>query len=171
MPYIAKVLGKSVSAIENKAKELDLPCTKDSTGAITASQLAKVLGVDVKTVTLSWMKKHGLKHTFRPTRTSRKFYLVEIDDFWEWAKENQNRFDSRRFAPHALGAEPPWMADKRKSDLLLQKKGRWQPEEVQALELLSRMYSGQLTYKQIANEIKRPASYIGKRLARLTMTG
>ncbi len=165
---IARRLGRTECSILIKAKYLGLGATKNAFGRLTANQLASALGVDRNAV-INWTVKCGLKCYRKATRSVYKFRLIDIDDFWRWAEKNQDKFDSRRFEPGALGREPSWMKQKREADWKLPKRRfqNWTPEEDAALR--SMFKAGHLTYKEMAERLGRSEDAVGHRLARIVV--
>jgi len=133
---------------------------------LTASQLADVLGVNSKVVSC-WIKKYGLKCTRKITRTKFRFCLVEIDDFWNWAEKNQERFNSARMEQLILGKEPAWMTEKRKGDASRKWPRKWTPGEDNILRQMFK--TGRYTYQQIADYIGRTKAAVENRLRKINV--
>lgn len=163
---IAKSLGRSKNSVNVKAKRLGLGPSRYAAGKLTATQLAEALGVDRKAVT-RWILKFGLKARKKVTREKARFWQISIDDFWAWAKDNQNKFDTRKFEPGTLGKEPPWMAVKRRTDYQLPPKRfvKWDKEEVN--KLIALFKAGHLTYKQIGERLGRTGDSVERKLCRM----
>lgn len=83
---IAKTLNRSVNSIKAKAQSLGIE--PDYNSLITASYIAKAIGVYSTTVS-DWINKRGLKAKVR-RRGKTKFYLLEEEDFWKWAIDNKD---------------------------------------------------------------------------------
>lgn len=168
---LAKKLGRSEEAILEKVKCIKLGPSKDADGRITANQLAGILNVSVSIVISYWIKKYGLKAIRKVTRSKLRFWFIDIRDFWKWAKKNQDKFDSRRFEPGALGREPEWMKQKRRDDMQLapRRYKKWTPEEDEKLKALFR--AGHLSYRQIAERLGRPKTAVQNRLKRIDIWG
>ncbi|MFA5383970.1 MAG: hypothetical protein WC364_04800 [Eubacteriales bacterium] len=164
---IAKKLGRTQCSVVLKAQRLGLGATKLADGKITARLLAKTLGIDVHAVTHCWIPKYGLKCVWKITRSIYKFCLIDLDDFWRCAEKNQDKFDSRRFEAGILGAEPAWMAQKRKADQLLPRRRlqKWTRDEDNSLRAMFK--SGHLTYREIGQRLGRSAMAVGHRLGRI----
>lgn len=115
---IAKQLNRSVTAVLIKMKRLDIGNTKNITGGITRSELARMLGIDSKTVEW-WTYKHGLPFQTKITRHSRRFFFIEVTDFWEWAYENVNRVDFSKIELNSIVPEPEWVKEYRRKEQVL----------------------------------------------------
>lgn len=55
----------------------------------------------------------------------RRYYMVNIDKFWQWA-EHQNVYDLSKIEPLSLGKEPDWMYEYRKQKGLELANKRWE---------------------------------------------
>lgn len=163
---IANKLNRTVKAVILKAKRLSLGPSKYHQGELTASQLAQALGVDIHTITDYWIPKCGLKAKRKITRSKQRFCLIDINDFWIWAKDNQDKFDSRRFEPLTLGIEPEWMKLKRKRDLKLpaRRLQKWTQEEDNKARYL---YKSGKNYAEIGKIIGRSRAAVQRRLSRI----
>lgn len=178
VPVLARKLNRTLAAVTEKAERFGLGPSRNGSGRITAGQLSKALGIHIRRVIDYWIPKCGLKACRKVTRTSRKLWQIEIDDFWRWARDNQDKFDSRRFEVLNLGAEPPWMAEKRRRDVGMPKRRNqeWTPEEDARLKELYRagaIGSGVagtgrwMDYSEIGKRLGRSRTAVQHRLDRL----
>jgi len=110
---IAKQLNRSVTAVLIKMKRLKIGNTKNNTGGITRSELARMLGVDSKTVEW-WTYKYGLPFQTKITRHSRRYFFIEVTDFWEWAYEHADRVDFSKIELNSIVPEPEWVREYRR---------------------------------------------------------
>lgn len=166
VPTIAKKLNRTQQAVLLKAKQMNLGPTKQDPDRLTARELARMLKIDIHTVTDYWVKKCGLMAQQRVTRIKQRFWRIKISDFWIWAESNQEKFDSRRFARDVLGKEPDWMRMKRQRDkhLPVRRLQKW--TEAEDARLISLFKSG-LTQQEIGNRLGRSKSAVGHRLMRI----
>ena len=166
LPDLAKRLKRTPNAVELKARKLRLECTKLSQGLLTAQDLADAVKVCPHTVIEWWIRRYGLPAKKRVTRRSRQFWQIDITDFWKWAKQNQDKFDSRRIEPLVLGFEPEWMVEKRKADRLIPKRhfAIWTPIEDQ---MLINMLNKKMSYEDMSKELGRTRAAVSNRIQEL----
>lgn len=168
---LSKQLNRPEQGIVLKAKRLGLGPSKENQGMLNANQLSAALGIDRHAITDYWIPKCGLKAIRKATREVYKFWLININDFWKWAKENQDKFDSRRFESLSLGSEPEWMKSKRRTDMSLPPRRfqKWTAKEDERLRTLFK--SGLYTYKQIGELMGRSQESVEHRASRIDIWG
>lgn len=163
---IAKHLRRSENAVIIRAQRMGLGAFLESGDYVTWNQLSIALGYGTADSykLKSWVQNRGF-----PVRTKRvknnTFRVVYLDEFWEWAEKNRNFLNFSKFEPFALGAEPEWVAEKRKQDVLKEKQYRktpWTKAEDQRLEILVRRQ--QYTYKEIAGMLQRTEGAVLRRI-------
>lgn len=167
---IAKTLDRSLNAVELKAKRLGLSGTKYESGKLTANELAQALNVDLKVVT-RWVAKKGLKAAKRATREKAKFILIDVQNFWKWAKDNKDKINFSKIEPYQLLPEPDWVEEERKKDYHAIPKRtaqKWTDEEDKQMIL---MIKGGYTQQQIGEALKRSDVSVQRRLSRLKEWG
>lgn len=165
--YLAKQLDRSVHGVILKAKRMALGPSKENQGLLTANQLSVALGIDRHTVVDFWIERCNLRAIRKATRNVFRFYLVDANDFWKWAEENQEKFDSRRIEPLILGPEPPWMKQKRRADLSLPTR-RLQKWTTQEDKRLRELYKANIyTYAEIGRVLGRSRESVERRLSRI----
>lgn len=165
IPAIAKKLNRSVDAVKLKAQRLGLARHIHSGEYITLNQLMQALGRgNVNSYTLiSWVKKRGF-----PVRTkksiNRKYRVVCLDEFWEWAEKNRTFIDFSKVPQGILGKEPEWVAEQRKADELfaMYKKTPWTKEEDALLKAMLNSY--RYSYRDISIRLKRTEGAIKRRI-------
>lgn len=108
IPDIAKKLNRSVKGVEGKAIRLGLGHSYEAQGNVTAAELARALG-RAKSVVQRWIHNNGLKSRLKITSKKRKFQMVKIKDFWEFAKENPNFMKWELYERGSLIPEPKWL--------------------------------------------------------------
>lgn len=117
IPFLAKQLKRTVTAVTVMAQKLGLGSFLENNDEyITFHNLTVALGLGGTSDNykkISWVKNRGLK-THRVTRKNQTFEMISVDEFWEWAYENQAFLDFSKFEKYALGPEPEWVAEKRK---------------------------------------------------------
>lgn len=109
IPCIAKTLKRSIAAIKLKAGREGLGPHLQSGKEITFMVLLQAIG---REGSFSYLSKSWPEHEF-PIRYKKvnqcKFAVVDIDDFWKWAKKHKWLLDFSKFETNALGKEPDWV--------------------------------------------------------------
>ncbi len=99
----------------SKAMKMQLGAFLDNGDYITYSQLLLVLKERDKSKVISWIEKRNFPVHVKRVRTT-CFRTVKIEEFWKWAKENQDMLDFSKLEENILGKEPEWVKQKRKLD-------------------------------------------------------
>ena len=170
IPQIAKRLDRSPNAVKVKSTRLGLGRYVNSSQYVTANQVAVLMKVDIHTVTDVWIPA-GLRFTWKAPLGRRKFRHIQMDHLVDWLKKNQDRWDSRRVEPFALGVEPDWLKEKRKKDMLRPARWavKWTAEE--DARLVSMFRQGSRTYAEIGLELGRSCEAVERRVSRLDVWG
>ncbi|MCM3387222.1 hypothetical protein M3649_03635 [Ureibacillus chungkukjangi] len=104
-----------------------------ATGYFTPPELAKIVGVDRKTIN-NWIRYHGLTYT----DMINKHGVISASDFWKWvSKGNQNRINYKKYEEGILLPEPKWVTTKiseAKKDTT--RTGEWTMNEIKALKFM-----------------------------------
>lgn len=162
---IARRLGRSVNAVKMKAQKHGLKDPRFAGHYITLNQLASAVGRCYQVVK-TWYKLHGLPAKPKVFCKRAKVLVIQIDDFWEWARENIGKMNFALIEPGILGPEPEWVKEKRAADLKRsQKTARavdWTPTEDQRLAQLVRI--DDMTYPKLAEAFNRSEAAIKRRL-------
>lgn len=166
---IAKNLGRSENAVIVRARRMGLGGFLDAGDYVTWNQLSIALGYGAAyTYKLkSWVKNRNFPMRTKQVKNN-KFRVVYLDEFWKWADKNRNFLNFSKFEQYALGAEPGWVAEKRKRDVLAEKQYRktpWTNSEDQRLEIL--VQKQQYTYKELASMLNRTEGAILRRIVDL----
>ncbi len=153
LSVMAKQLNRSETAVLMKLKKMGLGNTKKATGLLTTRELANALQVDGKTVH-HWIQHHSLEAKSRVTSYKRKFYLIDVHAFWEWAKQNQEKIDFTCIEKNVLPPEPDWVEKARKSNMETQRKtyNRWTTKEI---KLLFKWKKEGADFNKIAEKLNR----------------
>lgn len=165
IPTIANKLNRTPKAVTLKMKKLGINNTKLESGMITANELATACNVDFNVVN-GWMKA-GLKSSPRVTRTSMRFYFIDIENFWDWAADNKSRIDFYKVDEYVLLPEPDWVEFQRKHDyhhVPRKRHAKWTEKEDS--KLLQLLRTG-MTRKEIGKELNRSVHAVTRRLYRL----
>lgn len=167
IPTIAKNLGRTPSAIVNRAHRIGLGAVLESGDYVTLNQLLiAVAGTNsaYSYKTISWVKNRGLPvHTMKVDKNS--FRVVYLDEFWEWAEKNRSFLDFSKMEPLVLGAEPDWVAEQRRKDFqafAIQRKDPWTADDDSRLVALVKQHK--YGYAELSEMLCRSAGAIQRRL-------
>lgn len=146
---ISKKLKRSINAIKIKASKLNLGSMKSNNLLdITISDISKLFDVGRSTILGRWQKQ-GLEITKKYVSEKSFYYCVDQEKLLKFLKNNQNIWDSKKLERFALGTEPKWLVEKRKSDYesFVPEITTWTKEE---LEIAKKMITGNYTAEEIA---------------------
>lgn len=163
---IARKLGRSVSAVTQKACKLQLGAAAMNGDYITLNQLLiAVRGTNAGGgyIVESWCKKRGLPHHEKRI-VRKKVRIVYLDEFWQWAEKNRSFIDFSKFEPLSLGEEPAWVAEQRKKDyqaFAIQRKDPWTAEDDS--RLIMYLKKNRYGYAELSEMLRRSAGAIQRR--------
>lgn len=166
IPTIAKKLGRTSGAVQNRARKLGLGSALQSGDYITFNQLMLHITGGAQSYTYqleSWVKKRGMPVHRRRIDHSR-FLVVYLDEFWAWAEQHRSFIDFSKMEPLILGKEPAWVARQRQLDSAahpLQRKDPWTPLEDQRLAYLLKQHK--YNWAEISQELRRSVGAIQHR--------
>lgn len=166
---IAKKLNRDATAILAMAENMSLGSCYNASGFLNANIVAKMLGVENRTVSRYWIGKCGLKA--RKRRLIKQYmWFIDMEDLTDWLKDNQDKWDSRRVELYALGQEPDWLKEKRKADMKepVNKRKFWTSIEEQ--RVVNYFNQGK-SNKEIASILGRTEYAIQKRVSKLKKEG
>lgn len=160
---ICKKLDRSSKAVCAKASRLGLGNMLDSIDCITAKHLGNSLGICSKTV-VKWINEKGLKAKHTSLTGKRMNWLINVNDFWKWAEDNQDLINLYKLEENELGKEPQWVKEKRKRDYKFRRnEKRYSKADDEAIK---RNY-GVMEAKEIGQLIGRTSNSVRRRAARL----
>lgn len=167
---IAEKLGRSVVAINLKAKRMNLGPFLESGDYISLNQLMIQLRGNYvgKQYTIDqWIDKGLRVKTQRIYSDS--FRVINLEDFWKWAKKNRTIIDFSKLRPLTFGKEPDWLIKQRKIDKENDyfKKTPWTKSEDRKLQMMLNEYK--YTYRELSLSLKRTEGAIKKRLTDLNI--
>ena len=166
---LAKNLGRSENAIRVKVFKRGLGAFLEAGEYITLNQLSLALGRGcINTYTLtSWGKNRGF-----PIKTKKvqncSFRVVYLDEFWKWAEQHRTFIDFSKVEKHALGKEPDWVKEQRRTDTVKAdkyKKSPWTPTEDKRLVDMLKLH--RYTYHELAQTLGRTCGAIQRRICDL----
>ncbi|MDU4882719.1 hypothetical protein [uncultured Clostridium sp.] len=168
IPTIAKKLNRPIGGVKAKAYRIGLDQHLYSGGKVTLNLVIQNLGYKSYT----WMAKQFLKYgcPIQNKKVNNKsFKVIEINEFWEWAKENQDILNFRYFEENSLGLEPKWVKEKRRQDRInlkkLNKNKLWTREEETLL--IAKLKSYRYTCKELAEEFNRTENSILRKISKM----
>ncbi|HZK56683.1 MAG TPA: hypothetical protein VFD17_00100 [Clostridia bacterium] len=168
IPTIAKNLGRSVSAIQNKARRSDLGPFLESGDYISINQLMVAMfgrGIGKEYTLKQWIDKGLPIKTKKVNKNS--FKIIYLCDWWDWAEMNSTLIDFSKLEPLMLGKEPKWLEDQRKADQekAFFKRSPWTPSEDDLLATLLNTY--RYTYRELSLRLNRTEGAIKRRMCDL----
>lgn len=156
--YLSKKLNRSIKSIKRKKHGMKL---KDYT-ILTASEVARILKVDVKTI-IRW-NKLGLKMKKNNPEKVCSPFRIKTDELLKFLKKNQKLWNASKLDLYALGVEPKWLIEKRKEDYKKIWFKKWTKEEDARLIFLRNQGKGCI---DIGKELGRTSEAISKRYCKL----
>lgn len=155
---IASTLGRTVSAVENKASKMKLGNPLDCKDFLIAVEVEKLLGTNRKT-----LKRHlterGLKHKSK-TLKNRKLIAIQYDDLVEWLIENPQYWKGHKVDKLGLlsiGLDEKLLNRKIREDSLRAKRTTLTDVEKKKVVELYKQY---ITYEGIAMKLDKDFSTI-----------
>lgn len=150
---IAGKLGRTVEAIESKARKMGLGDPLECKDFMIAVEVADLLGTDRKT-----LKRHfderGLKCKYKKIK-NRKLVTVEYEDLIEWLMENPNYWNGTKVDKVGLisiGLDRDFLSSKIKEDEIKTYRTTLEERDVRRIaELYNKFY----TYEQIAKVLNK----------------
>lgn len=166
LSQISKSLNRSKTGVFIKAKRLKLGASTRADEFMTARQASLMLGINDSQIVLRWIKLKGLPAKKRTMLFKKQFWMIHYLDLLEWLEQNQDRFDSRKIMPYALGCEPKWLSEKRARDQKLLPKNRFKKwSNIDTKTLICLRQKGYKT-KELAKMFCRSSNSIERRLNR-----
>ena len=166
VPFIANKLGRSKTAVMQRASKLGLGRSFENGEYVTLHQLMIAVtgsGSNAGYAMTSWVKNRGLP--VHNKRLDQKVVrVVYLEEFWEWAGKNKSFIDWSKMEPLILGEEPQWLKEQRKKDanaFSLQRKDPWSPFEDE--KLIYYLNQHKYTYAELSKMLKRSCGAIQRR--------
>ena len=165
---ITKHLSRSVYSVINKVNKLKigafLSCGERY---VTLSYLSEAVYGNKSSsgyIKISWVQNRGLSpHTIY--RQRKKFDVVYIDEFWEWAYKNQSFLNFSKFEKYYLGVEPDWVDKKRRADIRHSHKFITSPWTVVEDERLKKFLAEhKYSYRELSILLNRTEGAIQRRI-------
>lgn len=163
---IAKNLGRTKEAVISQIEKRKLGGALENTGMWTASDLARAFKID-NHVPVRWIKKEGLPAVKKTMLEKGKYWIVDPDKFWRWAKKNKHLINFAKLEPFDLLPQPEWVELERRRDarkIPRRQQKPWTPEEDE--QLIALMKSG-YGNKEIAERLDRSEKAVQRRISRL----
>lgn len=161
---IAKILGRTVKAVETKKNRLGLGEATKATEFLNASELAAALNRSQSSV-MRWINFKGLPHIKKKLAHERKFYRIDVKEFWKWAYNN-DLMAWERYEINSLANEPSWLLEEKKKTNQKSKNVRIRWNETDTM-LLTNYYKIGMSLKDIAKKLNRTMHSVDSRLVML----
>lgn len=169
-PQIAGILGRNLKSVRIKALRLGYAGQKKMGEMMSASAVARLLGVSPHTVTREWIAKRGLLAKRCRLGEGKKITVIILfQNLLKWLETHQNLWDSRKVELFGLGVEYDWLTEKRKRDAEIPPSRAWTPEEDARLLYLYKNTA--MTHAQIAEELGRTLNAVRSRLYGMDVWG
>lgn len=144
----AAFLNRSIFSVKGKARNLGLNYYYGD--LLSAKIIAKSFNSDVSVV-LKWINKYDLKCRKVKCHNQTR-YLIDIEDFWKWAKENKKLINWSKYESKSLLPEPKWLAETIDEYTSYNHRKKLSSLE---LEQIKMMQTSGMSNKDIANAIGR----------------
>lgn len=155
---IAIALGRSVSAVEEKAYKMKLGNPLDCKDFLIAVEVEEMLGTNRKTLKRHFVER-GLKHTVR-TLKNRKLITVQYEDLVEWLTNNPQYWKGDkvdRLSLLAIGMDERFLDRKINEDT--NKRKRTTLTDAEKKKVI-KLYKEFITYEGIALKLNKDFSTI-----------
>lgn len=162
---ISRKLNRTEDAIKGMCMRLGLTSALSNTEYLNTNDIAKVLGIDRKTV-WNFIKDKGLPAKKKVILKKGEFWRISIKDFWIWLEKNKS-ISLAKLEKNILGVEPDWINERRKDDIRANKRHNqnWSEFEVNYLKANYKSKTG----KQIAKELNRTLEAVQIKAAKLNL--
>ena len=166
IPAIADKLGRTVISVKNKAAKLGLGRHIHNSTSITFFQFCEAIG---KRNSYSSLKQRWVRLGFPihyQKSISRRYAMVDIDEFWEWAEKHKDIVDFHLIPEGIFGIEPDWVKEARHASYLANvNKKPWTKADDDKLIYLLKKY--RYTYNDLCVELNRTEGAIKRRISTL----
>lgn len=120
---------------------------------------------------ISWVEKRGFPLRIKKVKKN-SFYIVNLDEFWQWAEKNRGLLDFSKLEENILGKEPEWVKEKRRLDRERNQRYKnktipWTKTEDEQLIFLLRQQK--YTYHEISRRLRRTEGAILRRIIDLNI--
>lgn len=166
IPTIAKHLKRTVRAVIEKIRKMELGEAKHATEYINARELAEALGRSKSTI-IRWIENKKLPSMYKVITEKDKIHRIDVEKFWKWCENNLKIMKWELYERNSLGAEPKWLDEeiKKYNKNRVQKNCETWTEADDCY--LKYYYKQRLQAKEIAKKLGRTQSSIQARLCTL----
>lgn len=123
---IAHNLNRELSEVRAKAKEMRLGSKLDNVDGVTLSSIATALWGNSSAQYQRKLLDMGVPYTVVSYGNEQTYHIVNLDDFFKWAKKHQDELNFCKFEKWIFGKEPAWVDIKRKKDWAEYREKRWE---------------------------------------------
>lgn len=152
---IAKILGRSYIAVNNKIHRLGISGFLGSTDLLTVNQVCQMLGIHYRTLQCKWERK-GLKLLHKGN-----YVVIRQEELIRYMKEHPEDWNAYKIRDDTLFRKYNWYKEKKKTDR--PKKYFWTSGEIQKMQYLR--HCG-FSISEIAKKLGRSESSIKYKLYR-----
>lgn len=166
IPSIANKLGRSIEAVKLKAGRLGLGRHIHNSTRITLNQFCEAIGKKNSYTHIKdrWGRLGFPIHYQKSIK--KRFAMVDIGEFWIWAKDHKDMIDFSAFEENTLGKEPDWVKEARHASYLAKvNKSPWTAAEEQRLIDLLKQY--RYTYNDLCTILNRTEGAIKRKIINL----
>lgn len=163
---MCKRLNRTEASIITHKNKLGLGAFLERGDYITLNQLLSAVTGSTKAYSYkmtSWVKNRGLP-VHNKLVNSKRYRVVYLKEFWEWAEKNRAFIDFSKMEPLALGEEPDWVPEQRRKDFAAfanQRKDPWTSDEDSRLVMLLKQHK--YGYAELSDMLHRSAGAIQRR--------
>lgn len=163
---MAKNLRRSKRSVNWKLNHLEIGSFYENMDGVTISDLSRELHINRSRIKDDFCEKRGLPYKKRKLYKNKFVYIINLDDFWDWAYENQEILSFHMMDENAFGKKPDWVLEKRKNDLELAKKSiQHKDTKVLRQKIIAEARCQKLTREEIAEKYDVTVPYIYKVLS------
>lgn len=169
IPKIAEKLNRSVYAVKLKACRMHLGAFIDNSNYVSLrSVIIGAFKSDYMDTFKIWEQRGIPVHYKRINAKSIR--TINLDEFWDWAKNNVEIIRFERLDRNALGKEPEWVDEVRKSKYKsIVCNGEWTNNDDTVLQRMA--LSGRYSIDELAKRFARSEAAVYRRLYDLCLDG
>ena len=163
---MARKLKRTRRSVNWKMNHLEIGSFYENMDGVTISDLSRELHINRSRIKDDFCEKRGLPYKKRKLYKKKFVYIINLDDFWDWAYENQEILSFHLMDENAFGKKPDWVLEKRKNDLERANKSL-QHKDTKSLrqKIIAEARCQKLTREEIAEKYDVSVHYIYKTLS------
>lgn len=128
--YLASRLGRTPLATWRHATAtLRLGGSVSNSEYIQLAEIIRQLNIPRPTIN-RWIENNGFPVIKITLTWKQRMVMVKVEELWKWLEVNPGKWNAYRLEALALGAEPEWVAEKRKHDFArLSERKPWKQQD------------------------------------------